>query len=921
MKKTLITACMLTITVPGLAQDILSTGVSLPLQYRKSDGVLSVHSYAKLSCPPGKGNTLYLDGSPLAWEATSQPDSIGLWLPLVGQSNLLEIRGKKGAVSSYRVTAPISDDWGYFANGEINLIQSSHQDIAWMDVPDYCREERINDIIIPALDLMKEDPDLTFEMEQTLNLMEFLEAHPERKDEVIQRYRERRFFWGATFNQPYEGLSSGEQLVRQLYFGRKWIKDNLPGCDDRTAFNVDVPGRVLQMPQILAKSGVRNLFISRFGEGYYDWESPDGSSVLTYSPGNYGWATLEWKFFDGDVLTAFDKLHKRLALWDEYYAQHKLPPYYCVLMSCDATKPHSYTAIFDEWNRIAELSDIPLPRVRYANADTFLERMDTPEAERERIKGERPNLWLYIHGPAHYEQTVDKRRAAILLPAAEQLASLNSILLGAGYPAAKLARGWMASIYPDHGLGGKNGDITDRIFGDSLAVGRKMGEEVMERQMTVLADAVKGKKGEIILYNDLPETRSGLVRLPGILPFVATVPGFGYAAYNPKALPENAGQVVCGPNYCSNAFYDISFGPGGITRLWDKRLEADIVENEKYALGDIYNVSYLGNGAGEFTEIKETSPYDGKSLAAYQPSAWQLTENTPLYAVFESHTQTPFTLVKQRITVHHWTGKIDFDVTLENFTGEHNKQYRILFPLKMKLRDSDIRYQTPAAISRVGEDELDRKPMGWAAWGSYVHYPADSHPREIQQFITASGKEFGATLSSCVAVADWIDPAREIADYTVLQGVLLSAHKSCHGEGNWYAQEGTHHYHFSLATHAPGWQNGYHQAIAENHPFHAHVKTNGGGTLPRSQSLVSLSDPYVSVMALKRADDGSPALILRIAEMEGRDKKVALTLPLTIRKAVKCSMIEEEQETLPLSGQTLELSLGHHAIETYKLYY
>ena len=339
------------------------------------------------------------------------------------------------------------------------------------------------------------------------------------------------------------------------------------------------------------------------------------------------------------------------------------------------------------------------------------------------------------------------------------------------------------------------------------------------------------------------------------------------------------------------------------------------------SLGDIYNVSYLGNGAGEFTEIKETSPYDGKSLAAYQPSAWQLTENTPLYAVFESHTQTPFTLVKQRITVHHWTWKIDFDVTLENFSGEHNKQYRILFPLKMKLRDSDIRYQTPAAISRVGEDELDRKPMGWAAWGSYVHYPADSHPREIQQFITASGKEFGATLSSCVAVADWIDPAREIADYTVLQGVLLSAHKSCHGEGNWYAQEGTHHYHFSLATHTPGWQNGYHQAIAENHPFHAHVKTNGGGTLPRSQSLVTLSDPYVSVMALKRADDGSPALILRIAEMEGRDKKVVLTLPLTIRKVVKCSMIEEEQETLPLSGQTLEFALGHHAIETYKLYY
>ena len=44
--------------------------------------------------------------------------------------------------------------------------------------------------------MMKEDPDFTFEMEQTLNLMEFLEAHPERKGEVELRYKEGRFNLG-----------------------------------------------------------------------------------------------------------------------------------------------------------------------------------------------------------------------------------------------------------------------------------------------------------------------------------------------------------------------------------------------------------------------------------------------------------------------------------------------------------------------------------------------------------------------------------------------------------------------------------------------------------------------------------------------------------------------------------------------------
>ena len=90
-----------------------------------------------------------------------------------------------------------------------------------MDTPDYCRRDRIDNIILPELDIMKKNPLFKFEMEQTLNLMEFLEEYPERKGELIDLYKEGRFNWGATYNQPYEGLSSREQLIRQAYYGRK----------------------------------------------------------------------------------------------------------------------------------------------------------------------------------------------------------------------------------------------------------------------------------------------------------------------------------------------------------------------------------------------------------------------------------------------------------------------------------------------------------------------------------------------------------------------------------------------------------------------------------------------------------------------------------------------------------------------------
>lgn len=188
------------------------------------------------------------------------------------------------------------------------------------------------------------------------------------------------------------------------------------------------------------------------------------------------------------------------------------------------------------------------------------------------------------------------------------------------------------------------------------------------------------------------------------------------------------------------------------------------------------------------------TPGDIYTLSS-KDSYWKISENGPLYTRFVNEQPTKHTTIVQTITFHHKDKKIDFDIMLKDFDGEHNRQYRIAFPMNM-MEDYKINYEVPMGVAEVGRDELDIQPKGWAWGGTYVHHPKDSHPREIQNFISANGDGFGVTMSSCVAVADWIDPSREMADYPVLQGILLSSHKSCHGEGNWYHQKGTHSYHF-----------------------------------------------------------------------------------------------------------------------------
>lgn len=921
-----------------------------PVTYKQENGKFKVLSYVKVKDIPTKEIKGSVDGITTDVIPTNQEDSVLIWLPMIGEPSVLQLKTGAKTVCEQTFTPLIPADWGYFKHGTIHIIQSSHQDIAWMNTPEYCREDRINQIILPALELMEKNPEFTFEMEQTLNLMEFLEAHPERKKELIRLYQEKRFGWGATYNQPYEGLSSGEQLVRQAYYGRKWIRENLPGCDDRVANNIDVPGRTWQMPQILAKSGIPNLFVSRMAEGLYDWYSPDGSKVLTFTPGNYGWASLIWKFFDQDAVTAFNKLHHRTQLWSDYFEKHQIPPHYAILMSCDATKPVDYQPVIDEWNKIADASDVPLPHLKSSTAEAYFEAVRGEHTQFEKIAGERPDLWLYIHGPAHYEATKYKREAAVLLPAAESFTTFASCLRNelSSYPRRAFDRAWMASIYPDHGLGGKNGEITDAIFEDSLKVGRDEGHKLLSKALQHITEEVNTRPDNYVVFNDLTWERSEWVEVEiqksqalvkdergMIIPSqvrvaedgkhyvvfrAERVPSMGYRSFTvldgKKSKGNFPGAIQCFANSLENAYYKALLGDGGIVSLYDKELGKELIHSSKFACGDVVELGYTGNGAGEFTRITDVTPGDIIPLSSFT-STWKVTDNGPLFTRFVQEQPTKHAIIKQVITFYHTDKKIDFDVTLKDFDGEHNRQYRIAFPLNM-MEERTIHYEVPMGIAQVGKDELDKQPGGWAWGGTYVHHPKDSHPREIQNFISASGNGFGLTMSSCVAVADWLDPSREMAVYPVLQGILLSSHKSCHGEGNWYHQKGTHSYKFSITSHPEGWKNGYPFGIASNHPFYVQEKVNKGGSLATTHSFLQISDPFTALSLVKKADqDGN--LIIRLTEMEGKDKEITVTLPFEVKQVIRTNLIEEEAETLPISGKQLRLQLGHHAIETYKL--
>ena len=104
------------------------------------------------------------------------------------------------------------NDHSYFTKGNIHIVSSSHQDIAWMDTPEKCIEFRDINMITPALKRMAENPELKLCVENAMNLYEYLERHPDRFDDIKEYTESGQLEWGANYNQQIGRASCRERV-------------------------------------------------------------------------------------------------------------------------------------------------------------------------------------------------------------------------------------------------------------------------------------------------------------------------------------------------------------------------------------------------------------------------------------------------------------------------------------------------------------------------------------------------------------------------------------------------------------------------------------------------------------------------------------------------------------------------------------
>ncbi|MGV8139764.1 MAG: glycosyl hydrolase-related protein [Mangrovibacterium sp.] len=863
-------------------------------------------------------------------------------------------------------------DKNYFDGGELSIIATNHNDLGWLNTQALTADYRADTLIAPALDLMITNPEFKYTMESIEYLKEFLVRHPERKDELIGRIREKRFSFGASYIQNLQAHVGQEKLVRQFYYGRRWLKETFPGCDTHFYINTDVPGFTYQLPQVLKKCGIDYMIQGRFPWGFYYWQGLDGTYINVFAF-RYG---AESRMINPNNKVGYLKfLNERRYLYEPRqlpksvlydFNSDYLPP--CPELIPFVKKQNEVMAAFAEkWNsnfRNEPEKQINPPKMKFVEPNEALKDFfGKGELNIETVKGDYPLSWAYYDEPGHREGLLLGRKGHNTLIKAEGLfATLNAIDPEVNYPQDKFDEGWLANCWPDHGWGGNRGILGDQVCVDSYARSLKIGKMLVdEAQSQLLKHIPQGTATQIpvVVYNQSSWTRNGFVtckitypvtwkglelkdasgneitcELIGHSPekhelelglMAAGIPSVGYKTYyasEAKAFPQGYTEIK--GDLIENDLIQVKFGSGGISSMYDKVKKQEVFKTEKFFGGEVIQMSaptvaWENREPVTMDDFDKTSMHEFKTIRAVE---------SPLRYIVEKEAEMKYFTLRERFILHKETGELNIEADVLNWTGEKAKELRIVFPLNMDKIFSTT-YDIPFGRVEMDRDNIDYSwlPDNYECQFYPANYARKYLPfREAVNWVdvsTGTYKGTGCLFASDMTVHLFRDETTNPVDYPVVQHVLLSTRESFGWNPRYsFTQKGSHSYRMALYLHDGNWRYAQKEGLAFNNPltaFSGKVSVTTEATLPVSTSFLQAEPANIVISTLKKAEDGN-GRIVRFYETEGKFAKAKITGFSPFSKVSLTDMLEYDQAALPVNADgSADVSVKPYEIITIRI--
>jgi alpha-mannosidase len=779
-----------------------------------------------------------------------------------------------------------------------------------------------------ATQLMDDYPEYVFVCSQAAQYEWIEQQHPalfERIGERVQRGQ-----WqpvGGMWVEPDMNLAGGESIVRQLVHGQRYFEQRF-GVRCREVWIPDVFGYPGSLPQIFAAGGCTRFVTqklswnktNRFPHSTFWWQGIDGTRVLTHFP--------PVDTYNATVSSA-ELVYSQGNFRDSGWSDWALMPYGHGNGGGGPTR--------EMLERARRFAGTPTgvgldgaPNVQLATTDRFFD-----EVEAEIAAGAPAPVWageLYFEThrgtlTSQARTKVGNRRCERLLREAE----LWWASVGDCPPdvAAQLDRLWKDTlllqfhdILPGSSIGWVHDDaeaeftriandlealIAAALAGVSAAVSPAPSDRSSD-DTVVIANAGAFARREVVEV-PAPASNSNGGRAEHQLRLV-DVPGSGVARVSTVAESDasDASDSSDSSGVDPVVVTEQSISNGLVALRWD-------LDGRVASIIDVRAGRELlppSSAAGLTLAVDQPVEYD-----AWDLEAWTVADATPVVEsdtviIASAHSLRAQLQVRQRLgtassatltwTVSAGSPRIDIDVDVE----WHERERHLCFEVPLDVH---------ARSARCGIQ------FGWVDRPTHASTSWDAAKFEVaaHEWVDISEPRFGVAVLNdgryghgvhAVTSADASRDGRGGGQH--IRVSLLRGARYPDPD----ADLGRHSTRLAILPHDGGLQSVLHHAEAINMPLRvirpgdlsASARPPSSETAPvtgGSSRVVTVTHPGVRISAVKRADDGSGDLVVRLYEACGDRATTTISTARRLSAAARCNLLEE-----PLADGSLDVADG-----------
>jgi alpha-mannosidase len=257
---------------------------------------------------------------------------------------------------------------------EVTAVGHAHIDSAWL-WPTRETRRKCGRTFSSVLRLMERYPELIFVCSQAQQHAWMEDHYPSLFAEMKEQVRAGRLEpVGSMWVEPDTNLPSGESLCRQLVFGKRYFLDRY-GVETVDCWLPDAFGYSGNLPQILRAANVRRFLTQKLSWNDLDtfphhtfwWEGIDGSRVIAHCPPT--------DTYNGDMTVG------QLLGSERKFAQHGVSARSLYAYGFGDGGGGPTSAMLERARRLGDLD--PLPRLRLEASRSFFDDLEAQAARRE----------------------------------------------------------------------------------------------------------------------------------------------------------------------------------------------------------------------------------------------------------------------------------------------------------------------------------------------------------------------------------------------------------------------------------------------------------------------------------------------------------------------------------------------------------